>query len=119
VKSEPHPLDIPAELKRQAMPKATQPSAAPQATEPAARAATPVDKAPAPKSTTKATSDLVTLKDLCAEANVDPYDARVKLRAAKKDPKAYPELAKHNARKPWEWPKGSPAITEVRKVLSA
>jgi hypothetical protein len=45
---------------------------------------TRVDKAP-PKAreAAKASDDPVTLKDLCAEAKIDPYDARVKLRAAK------------------------------------
>jgi hypothetical protein len=61
----------------------------------------------------------VTLSDLCASLKVEPYDARIKLRAAVKDPKKYPELAKsHAPKKAWQWPKGSPAIAEARKVLS-
>jgi len=45
--------------------------------------------------------------------------ARAKLRAAVKDAKTYPTLAKsHAPRKAWEWEKGSAAIAEARKVLA-
>jgi len=62
--------------------------------------------------------EVVTLGALCSELKIEPYDARVKLRAAVKDAKAYPALAKsHAPRKSWEWPKGSPALDEARKAL--
>ena len=61
--------------------------------------------------------DVVTLKALCAELKIDPYDARQKLRAA--DAKEYSTLAKsHKPKKSWAWPKNSPAIKEVRAVLT-
>jgi hypothetical protein len=68
----------------------------------------------------KAKSDgVITVSAPCAELKHDPKLARAKLRAAVKDPKQYPELAKsHTARKAWEWPKGSSAIAEARKARS-
>jgi hypothetical protein len=62
---------------------------------------------------------VITLSALCAELKHDPKLARAKLRSAVKDAKQFPELAKsHTARKGWEWPKGSPAIAEVRKAIT-
>src|SRR5262249_39363246 len=61
-------------------------------------------KTPAPKTPTKV-PNLVTLKELCAELKIDPYDARVTLRAAVADTKI-----KHATGQPWEWPKGSDAL---------
>ena len=65
-------------------------------------------------------ANIVTLKAICAELKIDPYDARQKLRAAVEDAKEYPALAKsHKPKKSWEWPKGSPAIKEVKAALLA
>jgi len=51
---------------------------------------------------------------------VDAYEARQKLRAAVKDNKTYPALAKsHKPKSAWEWAKSSPALKEARKVLTA
>ncbi len=62
--------------------------------------------------------DKVTLKALCDELILDPRVAREKLRTAVREPKKFPELSKgHKARRPWEWPKGSPAEKEARAVL--
>ena len=48
--------------------------------------------------------ELVTLKTLCAELNVDPRQARKKLRAAVREPKTSPNLAKsHKPRQSWKW----------------
>jgi len=67
----------------------------------------------------KKTADgVVTLSSLCAGLKHDPKLARAKLRAAAKDVKTFPALAKHAPRKCWEWERGSPAIAEARKVLS-
>jgi hypothetical protein len=78
------------------------------------------DSAVKPKFKAKKPSDsLVTLAALCAELKHDPKLARAKLRAAAKDAKTYPALAKsHAPRKSWEWEKGSAAIAEARKALS-
>jgi hypothetical protein len=63
--------------------------------------------------------DVVTLKGLCTQLKIDPYDARQKLRLAVRDAKEYPALAKsHKPKKSWGWPKNSPAIKEVRAVLA-
>jgi hypothetical protein len=65
-------------------------------------------------------AETVSLKALCAELKVDPYDARQRLRAAVKDKATYPALAKaHQPRKAWEWEKASPALKEARKALTA
>jgi hypothetical protein len=74
------------------------------------------DKAtvPAPK------IEMVTLKQLCTELKADPREARERLRLAVRDAKKNPELAKsHKPGHAWEWPKGSPALKEVRAALSA
>ena len=65
------------------------------------------------------TDEPVTLKALCSEMKVDPYEARQKLRAAMKDPKAFPALAKsHKPKTSWEWPKASAALKEARQALA-
>ena len=47
-------------------------------------------------------------------------DTTEKLRIAVRDTKKNPELAKsHKPGRSWEWPKNSPALKEVRTVLSA
>jgi hypothetical protein len=72
------------------------------------------DKAPTPK------VEMVTLKQLCTELKGDPREARERLRLAVRDAKKNPELAKsHKPRRAWEWPKGSPALKEVRATLTS
>lgn len=61
--------------------------------------------------TTKAATEVVTLKQICTELKIDPTEARVKLRAAGK-------RLRHTAGKPWEWSKGSPVIKEVGAILT-
>ena len=39
-------------------------------------------------------ADIITLKQLCAELKIDPREARERLRAAARDAKKHPELAK-------------------------
>jgi hypothetical protein len=68
----------------------------------------------------KTTVEMVTLKQLCAELKLDPREARERLRLAKRDSKKNSELAKsHKPDHAWEWPKGSPALKEVRAALTA
>ncbi len=63
-------------------------------------------------------TDIVTLKELCAELKIDPREAREKLRAAVTDKKAHPELAKaHKPGSQWQWVKGSDAEKEARSAL--
>ncbi len=46
-------------------------------------------------------TDIITLKQLCAELKLDPREARERLRSAAHDPKKHPELAKlHKPRAP-------------------
>jgi hypothetical protein len=72
------------------------------------------ETAPAPK------VEMVTLKQLCTELKADPREAREKLRLAVRDVKKNPELAKsHKPGHAWEWPKGSPALKEVRAALTS
>ena len=60
-----------------------------------------------------------TLTGICAELKIDPRLAREKLRAAIREPKKYPNLAKaHKPRQPWQWAKGSPAEKEARAALT-
>ena len=62
----------------------------------------------------------VSLKAICAELKVEPRVAREKLRAAVREPKKYPELAKgRKPRQPWEWAKGSIAEKEARAALTS
>ena len=62
----------------------------------------------------------VSLKTICAELKVEPRIAREKLRAAVREPKKFPELAKgHKPRQPWEWAKGSNAEKEARTALTS
>jgi hypothetical protein len=78
----------------------------------------PTTKKPVPSKKPTPTSDVVTLATLCKELKIEPYDARVKLRAAVKDAKKYPALAKsHKAKGAWSWPKGDAAIKEARAIL--
>jgi outer membrane murein-binding lipoprotein Lpp len=59
------------------------------------------------KKTTKAATEVVTLKAICAELKMSTTEARVKLRAAGK-------RLRHAQGQPWEWSKGSPVIKEVK-----
>jgi hypothetical protein len=71
------------------------------------------------KPATKPVVELVTLKQLCTELKVDRREARERLRLALRDAKKHPELVKsHKPGHAWEWPKNSPALKEVRAVLS-
>jgi hypothetical protein len=64
-------------------------------------------------------ADVITLKSLCAELNLDPRIAREKLRAAIREPKSFPGLAKaHKPRQSWEGTKGSSAEKEARAALA-
>jgi hypothetical protein len=63
-------------------------------------------------------ADIITLKQLCTELKLDPSEARERLRAAVRDAKKHPELAKlHKPRTPWSWVKGSAGEKEARAVL--
>ena len=64
------------------------------------------------------TKEIITLKQLCKELKLDPREARERLRAAVREPKNHPELAKtHKPRAPWSWIKGSTGEKEARTVL--
>jgi hypothetical protein len=68
----------------------------------------------------KPTTEIITLKQLCTELKIPPREARERLRLAVRDAKKNPELAKsHKPGQTWEWPKNSPALKEVRTVLTA
>lgn len=63
-------------------------------------------------------TDLITLKQICAELKLDQRESRERLRAAVRDAKKYPELAKtHKARAPWTWVKGSAGEKEARVAI--
>jgi len=63
-------------------------------------------------------ADIITLKQICTELKLDPRESRERLRAAARDAKKHPELAKaHKARAPWTWVKGSPGEKEARAAV--
>jgi hypothetical protein len=63
-------------------------------------------------------ADIITLKQICTELKLDPRESRERLRAAARDAKKHPELAKaHKARAPWTWVKGSPGEKEARVAV--
>jgi hypothetical protein len=71
------------------------------------------------KPATEPAFEMITLKQLCTELKVNPREARERLRLAVRDTKKNPELAKsHKPGQAWEWPKGSPALKEVRTALT-
>jgi len=71
------------------------------------------------KPASKPTIEMITLKQFCIELKVNPREAREKLRLAVRDIKKNPELAKsHKPGQAWEWTKNSPALKEVRTVLT-
>ena len=73
-----------------------------------------------PEVTTSKTTDMVSLKAICAELKLDPRLAREKLRIAAREAEKFPELAKaHRPRSAWEWPKGSAAEKQAREALAA
>jgi hypothetical protein len=48
--------------------------------------------------------EATTLKSICAELKIEPRVAREKLRAAIREPKKYPDMAKaHKPRQRWQW----------------
>ena len=64
-------------------------------------------------------TEIVTLKQLCTELKLDPREARERLRAAARDAKKNPELAKmHKPRNPWQWVKGSAGEKEARGAVA-
>jgi hypothetical protein len=66
------------------------------------------------------TTEVLTLKALCTELNVEPRIAHEKLRIAAREPKKYPNPVKgHKPRQPWEWTKGSSAESEARTALAS
>ncbi len=63
-------------------------------------------------------ADIITLKQICTELKLDPRESRERLRAAARDAKKHPELAKaHKARAPWTWVKGSAGEKEARAAV--
>lgn len=63
-------------------------------------------------------ADIITLKQICTELKLDPRESRERLRAAARDAKKHPELAKaHKARAPWTWVKGSAGEKEARVAV--
>lgn len=63
-------------------------------------------------------TDIITLKQICTELKLDPRESRERLRAAERDAKKFPELAKaHKARSPWTWVKGSAGEDEARAAV--
>ena len=69
---------------------------------------------------TNMTSEIVTLKQLCAEMKLDPRATRERLREAAREGKQYPELAKsHRSRGAWQWVKGSAAFAEAQTLLAS
>jgi len=63
-------------------------------------------------------TDIVTLKAMCDELKIDPREARERLRAAVRDAKSNPELAKaRKPRMPWQWVKGSKALEDAKQAL--
>ena len=66
-----------------------------------------------------ATTEITTLKQLCSELKLEPSECRERLRAAVRDPKKFPELAKaHKSRTPWQWVKGSAGEKEARTAIT-
>ena len=62
---------------------------------------------------------MVTLSQLCTELKLDPRECRERLRAAVRDTKKFPELARaHKASTPWQWVKGSAGEKEARVTIT-
>lgn len=63
---------------------------------------------------------IITLSDLCSEMKIRSREARMLLRLAASKKDEYPALTDaHVPRQPWQWTKGSKALTEARKALTA
>lgn len=59
------------------------------------------------------------LSDLCSELKIKPREARMILRLAVSKKDEYQALTDaHVPRQPWQWTKGSKALTEARKALT-
>lgn len=102
----------------------TEPTATTPAIEPKSPPAAQANAAPKPQTATsekpEPTAQFVTLDQLAREMKVAPREARMMLRLAAKQTKAYPTLGKeHVARQPWQWAPGSKALAEARKALAA
>lgn len=70
--------------------------------------------------TTSTPTKTVTLADLCTEMKIKPREARMMLRLAVSKKGEYPALTEaHVPRQPWQWAKGSKALTEAKKALTA
>ena len=66
------------------------------------------------------TTEIITLKQLCAELKLDARECRERLRAAVRNAKKFPELSKkHKPRTPWQWAKGTAAEKEARSAVQA
>lgn len=64
-------------------------------------------------------SEIITLKSICTELELDPREARERLRAALLDPKKHPALAEdHKPKSAWQWVKGSPSEKEARALFA-
>ena len=62
---------------------------------------------------------LVSLSDLCDELKIKPREARMMLRLAVSKKGEYPALTEaHVPRQPWQWAKGSKALSEAKKALT-
>lgn len=71
-----------------------------------------------PKTGQRVNGEIIVLKRLCQEMEVDPRSARARLRTALNNPKKWPALAEsHSKSQRWEWPSDSDAIEEVREIL--
>ncbi len=67
-----------------------------------------------------ATTDIITLKQLCTEPKLGLRECRERLRAAVRDAKRFPELSKtHKSRTPWQWVKGPAGEKEARSLFKS
>ncbi len=76
----------------------------------------PIAPTPAKKKKARINGDVIVLKTLCQELEIDPRKARMTLRKAIKSNKILAADREHNAR--WEWPARSEVVEEVKKVIS-
>ena len=68
----------------------------------------------------KKSEEIVPLKLVCKELNIDPREARARLRyATGKFSTKYPNLAKtHKPKQTWEWKKDSKEHVEAKKAIA-
>jgi hypothetical protein len=109
--TEPHPLDLPPSLTRDAAKPPVHTAAKAKRTAPT-KSKKPAEVSKTPTAAPKGTAAVVTLKELCAELKIDPYEARVKLRAAVADKKI-----KHAPKSAWQWERGDDELKKVRALL--